>query len=290
MRETVASVHTAMGELRALVRCPDEGDVLLPGVVLVDGAGEGTAEDWGEYPERLTGFGAVVLSHDKPGCGGSPGDWREQTLEDRAWETLAAVEVLRAQPGVDASRVGMLGVSQGGWVSLLAASLAPEAISQVVTVSGPGVSVAEQERYRLMRSVDGDPEAMAWVDERAGRISAGEDPQSIIDRQVAYADRPWYAAATMAYDDPVLLRFGQRIVGFDPASVLPEVRCPVFAAFGGADESVPVPASVVAFANLLPESDRHALAVFPGAGHGLSVNGQLAPGFLAMLRAWLAPS
>ncbi len=137
MREAVTSVPTAMGELRALVRCPDEDGASLPGVVLVDGAGEGTAEDWGEYPERLVSFGAVVLSHDKPGGGGSPGDWREQTLEDLAGETLAAVEVLRAQPSVDASCVSLLGVSQGGWVSLIAASLAPEAISRVVTVSGP---------------------------------------------------------------------------------------------------------------------------------------------------------
>jgi hypothetical protein len=25
-----------------------------------------------------------VLRHDKPGCGGSPGDWRDQALDDRA--------------------------------------------------------------------------------------------------------------------------------------------------------------------------------------------------------------
>lgn len=99
MRETVTSVSTAAGDLRAIVGHPDvEGP--LPGVVLVDGALEGTADGWGQFAALVAGCGAVVLSHDKPGCGGSPGDWREQTFDDRARESLAAVEVLRAQPGV----------------------------------------------------------------------------------------------------------------------------------------------------------------------------------------------
>jgi uncharacterized protein len=295
MREITMTIRASMGDLRALVRYPDDVDDLVPGLVLVDGAGEGTANGWGQRPAVLAGFGVVVLSHDKPGCGGSPGDWREQTLEDRAQETLAAVEALGRQPGVDPERIGLLGVSQGGWVSLIAASLAPEAIRHLVCVSGPGVSVIEQERYRLGCSVDDDPEAMAWVDERARRIIAGEDPDSIIADQQAYADRPWYAAATLAYGDPAFLRFGQRIIGFDPATVLPSVRCPVFAAFGGEDESVPVPASVARFLSLLPESPEHALAVFPGADHGLYITDddtlpladRLAPGFLPMLQAWL---
>jgi hypothetical protein len=296
MREITTSVSTAMGDLRALVSYPDEVGGLAPGLVLVDGALAGTADGWGKRPEVLAGFGVVVLSHDKPGCGGSPGDWREQTLEDRARETLAAVEMLRRQPGVDPERVGLLGVSQGAWVSLIAASMAPDAIRHLVCVSGPGVSVVEQERYRLKCSVNGDPEAMAWVDERARRIIAGENPESIIAAQQAYADRPWYQAATLAYDEPEFLRFGQRIISFDPAAVLPQVRCPVFAAFGGADESVPIAASVARFLAFLPESPQHAVAVFPGADHGLfvadeddpeSLADQLAPGYLPMLQAWL---
>ena len=82
----------------------------------------------------------------------------------------------------------------------------------------------------------------------------------------------------------------------DPAPVLPKVQCPVFGAFGGADPDVPAQRSVAVFASLLPANPRHALAVFPGADHGLFVAGpdhsvplanRLAPGFLPMLRAWL---
>lgn len=148
MRETVTSVATASGDLRAIVRYPGTAP-LLPGIVLVDGSGEGAADNWGQWPAVIGGCGAVVLAHDKPGSGGSPGDWRDQTFADRACESLAALEVLRKQPGVDPGRLGFLGISQGGWVSYLAACMDPQAVSQVVAISGPGVSVAEQERYRI---------------------------------------------------------------------------------------------------------------------------------------------
>jgi hypothetical protein len=297
---TALSVPTAMGDLKAVVcnpvRQPDR-DRPLPGVVLVDGAGPGTADGWGRWPEVVAGCGAVVLAHDKPGCGGSPGDWYGQTLEDRAAETLAAVELLRAQPGVDRDRVGLLGISQGGWVAFLAASLAPGKISQLVSVSGPGVTPFEQERYRIACATGCDAEALAWVDERTQRILAGQDPESIIEAQRAYAGRPWFTAACEYYDDPAFLRFAIRIAGFDPAAILPQVRCRVFAAFGGADTSVPVAASVVAVSQHLPASPRHALAVFPDGDHNLFLDEpddagprgrKLAPGFLPMLEEWLS--
>lgn len=295
MRETISSVTTAMGDLRVIVHHPD-ADGPLPGLVLVDGAGDSVADGWGAQPATFGGCGAVVLTHDKPGCGGSPGDWRDQTLADRASDSLAALEVLRQQPGVDPGRVGLLGISQGGWVSYLAASRAPQAVRHVVTISGPGVSAVEQERYRISCAVAGNAEALAWVDERARRLLAGEDPASISARQRAYADRPWYGLACGHYV-PEMLAFFARNAGFDPADVFPRVRCPVFAAFGGADTSVPVRRSVAVLNERLPGDPRHAVAVFPDVGHGLlpvpddkaiPYSERLAPGFLAMLTGWLA--
>jgi uncharacterized protein len=293
--ETLTSVPTAAGDLRAIVHAPEAASD-LPGVVLVDGSGDGTADGWDTWPETVAGFGAVVLSHDKPGCGDSPGDWKDQSFEDRARETLAAVEVLRGQPGVDPSRVGLLGISQGGWVSYLAASMEPAAICQLVSISGPGVSVAEQERFRIASEVGGDPEAMAWVDERSAMILGGRPPEEVLAAQRRYASRLWFQDACGVYDIPELLPLAAKILGFDPAMALRGIRCPVFAVFGGADETVPVSRSVSVLSELLPPSPRHALAVFPGVGHNLFVGDrdpdvpmarQLAPGFLPMLDAWL---
>ncbi|MGH9093214.1 MAG: alpha/beta hydrolase family protein, partial [Acidimicrobiales bacterium] len=204
--------------------------------------------------------------------------------------------LLRDQSGVDPERVGLHCVSQGGWVSYLAASMAPATVRQVVAISGPGVSAAKQERHRLAVLVDDDEEALAWVDERTERLIAGDDPESILADQLAHSDRPWYRVVCDVYVAE-WLPFFARNAAFDPATVLPDVRCPVFAAFGGADATVPVPQSISRLIELLPPNPRHAFAVFPNAGHSLCVGQrdsaiplaeQLAPGFLPMLSEWFA--
>ena len=296
MREYPTTVRTAAGELRALVTDP-QADRSLPGIVLVDGSGDGTADGWRHWPSTVADCGAVVLTHDKPGCGGSPGSWRVQSLEDRARESLAAVEVLRRQPGVDPGHVGVLGISQGGWVCYLAAAMADGALRHAVAVSGPGVSPGQQEHYRLGLEVDHDPAAMAWVEERSRRLAAGQDVEAVLTDQQRHADQLWYEQVSRAYDTVDGLEFIRRVCRFDPAEVLPRVGCPLFAAFGASDTSVPVRASVAVLNDRLPADPRHALGVYPGADHNLYVADpapgtpradQLAPGFTAMLTGWLA--
>ena len=209
----------------------------------------------------------------------------------------------RAHPACFGHPVGVLGFSQGGWVSLLAASKG--SIDFIVSVSGPGVTPAAQERYRIQRQLvesglprDAIVEAMAWVDERAARMTAGERPDAIVADQARYADLPWFGAVTLAYDTPENLGFIAGIIDFDPIPALRAVPCAVLALFGGDDTIVPVGASVAAFAANLPElpGRHHGLAVFPAANHGLFVaepqpdvprRDQLAGGLLPMLGAFL---
>jgi hypothetical protein len=296
----LTSVPTAVGDLRAGIWVPENHPQPLPGLVVVDGSGDGAFDDFGDWPARLAACGAAVLVHDKPGCGGSPGHWTEQTIDDRAEETLAAMAVLRRHPAVAGRPVGLLGISQGGWVSLRAAS--GGTVDFVVTLSGPGVGPAAQERVRIERELHDDGvsaadvrEALGWVDERTRRLIDGEPVTDVLAHQARFADRPWFTIATRYFDDPVTMRFLAGILAFDPVRYLPDVACPVLALFGAADPLVPVPESVVAFTTHLREMP--GIAVFPGADHGLftgppdptrSRADQLAPGFLPMLTGFLA--
>ena len=297
-------VPTPAGVLRALVHVPTAlgDDEHRPGVVLVDGSGDGTCDDWGGWPEWIASCGAIVLTHDKPGCGGSPGDWTQQTLTDRAAESLAALEVLRAHPRCQGQPVGLLGLSQGGWVCLIAS--AAGGTDFVVSISGPGVSPAEQERDRIGRELsdlapDEYAAAMAWVDERCARLIAGEPVETVLADQERFADRPWYSVVSFAYDTPQNLRFAAGILDFDPVPVLRTVTAPVLALFGGADTIIPVAESVTAYTENLARLDDgdHGLAVFSHADHGLFTAGpdpavprgdQLAEGFLPMLTGFLS--
>jgi pimeloyl-ACP methyl ester carboxylesterase len=293
-------VRTKVGDLRAGIWLPEnEG---APGLVVVDGSGDGAFDDFGEWPAHLAGCGAAVLVHDKPGCGGSPGHWTEQTIDDRAEETIAAVSVLRKQ--VDGRPVGLIGISQGGWVSLRVA--AQRVVDFVVTLSGAGVTPAVQERFRIMKELQGDgvsaadlAEALEWIDERTNRLITGEPPEDVIAYQTRFADRPWFTIATQYFDDPATMRFLAGILAFDPVGYMPDVTCPVLALFGARDALVPVPESVAAFATHLRPLPENGIAVFPEADHGLFTGSsdpgrpraeKLAPGFLPMLTAFLAAS
>jgi len=296
------SVH--VGELNGIIAAPDGPPDLSTGLVLVDGSGPATRHAWGEMPLWFAGHGFATLRHDKPGCGGSPGDWREQTFAERAAEALTALRVLRAEAGVGCA--GLIGYSQGGWIALLAAATAPHLVDFVVTVSGPTVGIAEQERVRLERGLrqsgldeSAVAEALRWVDERADRLAAGEAPVILLQDQAGYASRPWHAMVAEApYADERELAFFARAMRFDPAAIVPLLRCPILACFGGADEQVPVERSVAILAERLPALRRgaHGIAVFPGADHMLFVDDprpgverymQLAPAFLPMLGDFL---
>lgn len=299
-REIETVVPTAVGDLAAIVRFPDRAGP-LPGVVLVEGSGDADRHSWGGWPEWIADAGSVTLRHDKPGCGGSPGRWVDQSFTDRARESLAAIDVLREH--VPGRPVGLYGTSQGGWVALLAAAL-DDRVDFVVCHSGPAISPAEQERSRIgewlrAEGLDGADVAdgLAWVDERADRLRAGESPASVLAAQAAHADRPWHPTATLAYDTADRLAFVARILDFDPVTVLPSIRCPVLVLLGGADSLVPAHRSMAAFARHLPPAPHgHGLVVFPGADHGLFVGeprqgvarrAQLAPGYEPILEAFL---
>lgn len=302
--ELATTIPTAVGDLRARIRVPEAAGP-LPGLVLVDGSGDGACDDWGDIPEWIGECGAVVLMHDKPGCGGSPGHWTEQTLADRAAETMSALRVLRAHPKVAGQPVGLVGISQGSWVALLAAADTTD-VDFIVTISGPGVSPAVQERARIEAEVRATgssaadvAEALDWIDARTRRLLDDEAVETVLADQEALAGRPWYAAATEYFDNPVMLRFLAGMIGMEPAAVLPRVTCPVLSFFGGSDWVVPVGPSVAAFARLLPDprQGQHGIAVFPGGDHGLYVadrapgverRSQLAAGYLPMLADFLA--
>jgi len=302
--ETATVVPTRSGDLGAVVRIPARS-TSLPGVVLVDGSGDGDRFSWGLWPEVLADAGSVVLRHDKPGCGGSPGHWTDQTMEDRARESLGAIDVLRDHPYCNQQPVGLYGISQGGWVALLAAALEPSAVDFVVCHSGPGTTPAEQERDRTETSLQADghdgraaADAMAWFDRRATRLMNGEQLDSILSEQEQHRAEQWYETLSFAYDSEENLRFLAGIYGFDPTAVMPLVRCPVLAMFGGADPVVPAQTSLRAFAEHLPPNPQeHGFVVFPGADHGLFISDpdaaiprrdQLAPAYLPTIEAFLA--
>src|SRR5262249_61237218 len=92
-----------------------------PAIVLVHGSGAENREYMLPWARFLIRQGMVVLGYDKRGVGGSTGDWNTASFDDLAGDVVAAVEYLKKRSDIDPAQIGLLGISQAGWIMPLAA-------------------------------------------------------------------------------------------------------------------------------------------------------------------------
>ncbi|MGH9373921.1 MAG: alpha/beta fold hydrolase, partial [Vicinamibacterales bacterium] len=113
-----------------------------PAIILVHGSGAASRESMLPFARFLIRHGMAVLGYDKRGVGGSTGDWNTASFEDLAGDVVAAFEYLKTRKDVDSGQVGLLGVSQAGWIMPLAAIRAKD-FAFLISISGAGVPAAE---------------------------------------------------------------------------------------------------------------------------------------------------
>ena len=75
-----------------------------------------------DIAHHLAKSGIGTLRFDYRGSGDSEGDFHDITMEDQVSDTLVAMRFLEIHPQVDNDRIGLLGRSFGGAVSVIAAS------------------------------------------------------------------------------------------------------------------------------------------------------------------------
>jgi dipeptidyl aminopeptidase/acylaminoacyl peptidase len=271
-----------------------------PAVVLVHGSGPEDRDSSGYFPpirEHFVRRGIAVLCYDKPGIGASSGDWRQQSFQDRAQEALAALRCLRDREGIDQHHVGLWGISQGGWIAPLAASMSTD-VAFIIPVSAPGVSPAEQDEYDIEHNMraDGLPEeqvtqGVAYV--RSLMIAARlKHPYEQVDAEVLQVarDEPWFGY--FAIPDAQLWDFFLRgDPDYDPVPILERVRCPVLAIFGALDRQIPAHKSARVFQQALRRAGNPDVTIrmFPNADHGIADAGSqhFAPGYLELMSRWI---
>ncbi|MCP4415030.1 MAG: GNAT family N-acetyltransferase [Chloroflexi bacterium] len=126
-------------------------DAPYPAIVLLHGSDRSGVEApfYKQHAEKLVQSGFAVLRYDGPGWGGSSSEGPGfETLEYRTEEAITAVKYLQSRPDIKANNVGLWGISQGGWICQMAAA-AYDGVAFIIPVSGPGVTPAEQEVYRV---------------------------------------------------------------------------------------------------------------------------------------------
>ncbi|WP_166638930.1 alpha/beta hydrolase family protein [Maritalea mobilis] len=236
-------------------------------LVFVHGDGEMDATALGYFDPYFSQFaerGWCSFAWDKPGIGGSEGDWLNYSMEDRAALVEAAIDALRAETGLQIGRVGLIGFSQAGWV-MPKVGVAAKNIDFIVFVS-PAVNWMAQSDYmtQLRRSFEADPkDKMADEAKLDTLINEGGRYEDFI----ALSERSAYISAD--YFSKARWEFAVRNAHADLSEDVRRLKgVQVLLMLGGQDGQVDAQESAATFKELLP-ADQLTLHMFDEAGHSM---------------------
>ncbi|MEQ4721437.1 prolyl oligopeptidase family serine peptidase [Nonomuraea sp. B19D2] len=223
-----------------------------PALVFVSGSGNGSRTEFTPQAEFLAKAGVVTMAFDKRTTGY---DFRHRDFSLLADDTLRMVEFLRARPEVDPARIGLWGVSEGGWVVPIAAAKST-AVGFVILVSSPNVSPLRQ---------------VAWaLNEQLLRLHAPIGARDLLTRAMGGV--------------------GFNFLRYDAQPALSEIKQPVLAFYGTMDPSIPFVESTQALIKGLHRAgnDNYTIRFMAKGDHAMRVNGgEFTKGYLETLANWI---
>lgn len=294
-----------------------------PAVLLITGSGPQDRDEtlMGHKPflvlaDNLTRRGFAVLRVDDRGVGGSTGNAMESTVEDYAEDVLSGIGFLRRRSDIDASRIGLIGHSEGGLVGSIAATRSRD-IGFLVLIAAPGVRISEllgQQLREISVKSGLSSNAIALQEDLQKRVF--EVVRKTPDREPALAqlDTLWRearsAAETLELTDTdraffrnseglaqanlrtMVTPWFRHLLDQDPAAALRGVQCPVLAILGELDVQVPPERNREAIESALEIAQNRdvTVRVLNGLNHLMQTARTGLPAEYAMIEETFAPA
>jgi uncharacterized protein len=256
-----------------------------PAVVFMHGSGPERRGISFHLADRYARAGVTALVYDKRGTGASVGRHPRDPYSDLATDALAAVRHLQGHDAVDPHRIGLWGLSEGGWSAPLAASMAPEEVAFLVIVSGGGASTEDENLYSIRTHLEDrgiGPEGINQALDLRRQIDAyyrtGDGRQALLADLVRAEDSDWFAAADwyLPRASEVYLhgsdewRTHMEFLDFDALPLLRELDMPMLFLHGALDRSYPATLSAERLAELASDPVRDVQVVtYAGADHAI---------------------
>jgi uncharacterized protein len=281
----------------------------FPVAVAVHAAGGGTRDAplHRHLASFLPSLGMAAFSYDRRGEGASDGR-PGASLTVLAGDAREAVSAIARQPGVRASRVGLWGHSQGGWIAPMAAA-GHDMVGFLIVVGGSGVTPHEQMIFataNLMREAGYRQDEVDQATHLRNDLhQLWRDPGSLDQARVLLREaraQPWFSLTYLPQPDPATDEDALRDEAtfewdLDISPTLRQLRIPVLLIHGETDRWIPIEPSIQAWATALDQ--RHArlkVARLPGCGHFPTLatdpadheeTGPISPAYEQLLAGWL---
>ncbi len=292
-----------------------------PAVVLISGSG---AQDRDEtifehkpflvIANYLTRNGIAVLRVDDRGVGGSEGDIKNATSNDFATDVLAGVNFLKNTAGIDTTKIGLIGHSEGGLIAPIVATQSNN-IAFIILLAGPGtpgkqilldqaellnraagLTDAQIEQNRKLQTAIfnillTEKDSVKQVDRLQRTLSNGmypmlnDEQKKLIDTKVAGINNAWF----------------KFFLAYNPYPTLTKVTCPVLALAGEKDLQVPPKTNLEAIKKALAEGGNKNVEtkelqnlnhLFQNCKTGAvaeyaEIEETISPGVLEIIKAWI---
>jgi len=220
------------------------GEGPFSAVVVIHGSGT-SRRNSGWYltlTQYLQESGVAVLLPDKRGSEKSQGDWRSAGFEDLATDTLAAIQYLKDQDTIAISEIGVVGMSQGGWIAPIVANQSSD-VAFLVNFVGAAVTPQEQLLYEENHNL----------------------------RQMGFL--PGISNLVAFMSTAYLKNIGQKefwdaVEGFDPLPYWKQLTVDTLALYGREDTNVPSADSAEKLRAL--KNPRIQVKIYDGSGHALA--------------------
>ena len=227
--------------IEAMILLPSNTQSPSPAIVFFPGSGHSLYQNYapGFLETHLQDIflprGIAVVYMNKRGMGASTGNWMNASIEGFAEDMHVVVQTVRALPQIDATRVGVAGHSQGGWVAVRAAATDPE-LAFALNLMGP------------LRAPSGHFEYM-WH-QRYNCSGYGQTRA-----RLAYL---WKAGSTtiaswISHILPVgQFEFDRKFFAYETTGLLADVRMPLLSVYGLSDNLVDGPANAAFLSSDFP--------------------------------------
>jgi pimeloyl-ACP methyl ester carboxylesterase len=279
-----------------------------PAIILVHGSGAQNRDSMLPFARFLVRRGMAILAYDKRGVGGSSGDWNTASFDDLASDVVAAFHFLKGRRDIDARQIGLLGISQGGWIMPLAAVRAKD-IAFLINLSGAGVPASEttiDQARNEMTARGMPPQTVADIIDimkrqyHFARTGEGWDEYAAARQKLAARIGPPPDAFPGTREDPYW-QFIRRLYFYDPVPTLRQLQVPTLALFGELDNNILAEKNKAAWEAALKAGGNrdYTLRILPRANHihleaKVGSNAEMAslqrfvPDYFTTIQNWLA--
>jgi esterase/lipase len=234
-------------------------DKAVGAIIMICGTGQHTKEEYNGWADMLASKGIAVLTYDKRNVTNFPElDIRQRSSDivlpgQLESDILTAVELLKSTKGINPSKIGLFGFSQGAVLAPIVASNNKD-ISFIVAVSGNTTTdkefIINQSLNRLRQrnfseaQQDGARQIMEQLFQYSKDKKNGKELQKQIDKAYESGYGQYSLPRQLPTDDEIKNLSTWNSFDHDPAKYLTNLQVPSYFVFGQNDILIPVDESI----------------------------------------------